>query len=81
LVTAQFVKADALRVTTTFAGKQLEVIFSNPEHLAYGQYSIGEYSINGRAYQLPARTHALRFPRAEVLDWPEKMYIKVKLSS
>ena len=81
LAADQFNPADALRVTTTFAGKQLEVTFSNPEHLPYGQYWISEYSINDRAYQPPAGTQVLRFLRAEVGNWPEKVHIKVKLSS
>jgi cellobiose phosphorylase len=81
LVAGQFVAADALRVTTIFAGKQLDVIYCNPEHLTYGQYRIAEYAINGKAYQVPAGTQALRFQRAQVLDWPEKVHIKVNLSS
>ena len=81
LTAEQFDPSEALRVTTTFAGKQLDIVYCNPEHLAYDQYTIGAYSINGKAYQPPDGTRALYFARAEVLNWPDEVHIRVNLSS
>ncbi|MFN2302929.1 MAG: GH36-type glycosyl hydrolase domain-containing protein, partial [Anaerolineales bacterium] len=81
LVASQFKSSDILSVKTTFAGKQLEIGYHNPELLSYGQYHISGFSINGRAQHPNAGTQVLRFPRTEVLKWSEQVQIKLDLSS
>ena len=47
LVKRQFGKSKKVSVNATFAGKAIQVNYFNPDNLDYGEYKIGNISING----------------------------------
>ena len=47
LVKRQFGKSRKVSVNTTFASKKIQVNYFNPDNLDYGEYKIGNISING----------------------------------
>ncbi|MDP2921833.1 MAG: cellobiose phosphorylase [Candidatus Omnitrophota bacterium] len=48
LVKAQFGRTGKVSVNTSFAGKDIRVTYFNPEKLDFGEYKIGNISINGK---------------------------------
>ncbi|MCX5692722.1 MAG: cellobiose phosphorylase [Candidatus Omnitrophica bacterium] len=49
LVKRQFGKSGKVSVNTGFAGKRISVNYYNPDELDYGEYKIGNISINGNS--------------------------------
>jgi len=79
LVAEQFEHSDRLSVQTVFAGKKLAVTYLNPKHLSYGDYHISQITVNGIENDLQAGSSSIRFPRMEVLNWPDDVDIVVNL--
>ncbi|MDO8602913.1 MAG: cellobiose phosphorylase [Candidatus Omnitrophota bacterium] len=52
LMKSQFGKSKKISVNTTFAGKTIRVNYFNPDNLDYGEYKIGNISINGKAVKI-----------------------------
>jgi hypothetical protein len=66
-------------VRTFFAGKRLEVVYHNPEGLAFGEYRIGDVFVNGSPWDSSLTTHSVVFKREDVIGWPEHNKILVAL--
>jgi cellobiose phosphorylase len=79
LVAQQFEHSNHLSVQTVFAGKKLSVTYWNQNHLSFGEYQIGSLSINGSEHDLQAGLSSIRFPRQEVLTWPDDVHVELKL--
>jgi cellobiose phosphorylase len=79
LVAEQFANTSQLKVQTAFAGKTLEVIYTNPKRLSYRQYSILKISINGVEKHVHPGAVCVRFPRSELATWPEKVQIIINM--
>ncbi len=54
LVGKQFDEKGNAAVRTVFAGKRLEIVYLNPDHLEYEDYRIGKVFVNGLDIQVPA---------------------------
>ncbi len=81
LVSEQFAQADTVSVETVFAGKKLKVTYHNPQRLTYEDYCVGLVSVNGTRYDTQPGALETRFPRAEVLAWPDQTAIEVVLTA
>jgi cellobiose phosphorylase len=81
LVADQFAHADQLSVEKVFAGKRIEVIYRNPQKLSYPAYTVASVSVNGIAKTMSPGALSFRFPRGEVLAWPDKVQILVNLTA
>jgi cellobiose phosphorylase len=79
LTAGQFSGSDQLSVRTFFAGKRLEVVYHNPEGLAFGEYRIGDVFVNGSPWDSSLTTHSVVFKREDVIGWPEHNKILVAL--
>jgi hypothetical protein len=55
------------------------VTYRNQKHLSFGDYQIGSLTVNGIAHDLQAGSSSIRFPRQEVLTWPDDVQIVVNL--
>lgn len=68
LVRSQFDAGGNASVTTLFAGKLIQVTYHNPERLAFGQYRIESFSIDGQVTTQPAQVGKVTVPRVTILD-------------
>lgn len=57
-------------VRTIFSGKQLEIIFRNPENLDYGAYRIGSIEVNGKPIRPGEGDKNICIPSGEISRWP-----------
>jgi cellobiose phosphorylase len=53
LVREQFDSEGQAKIKTSFAGKQLEIIYLNPKHLDHESYSIQSVKVNGQELKAP----------------------------
>ena len=79
LVAEQFAQGDRLSVQSVFGGKTLIVTYHNQKQLSFGDYKIGSITVNGIAHDQRAGSSMIRFPRGEVLTWPDHVHIVVNL--
>ena len=81
LAGGQFSGSDRVSVRTTFAGKHLQVIYSNPKRLSFGAYCIGKVFINDTQQSYLDGPGYAKFKREEVQSWPDHTRILVELIS
>lgn len=70
-------------VHTWFAGKQLQIVYSNPSRLDYGSYTIQSITLNGEKVQLRSRTQgAVELDRSilSALSMNESHIIHIELA-
>jgi len=81
LAANQFSQADQLSVQTSFANKNLEVVYNNPKRISYGKYCLSRILVNGLERPIPSGATSIRIPRTEVLGWSESVRILIDLIS
>jgi cellobiose phosphorylase len=81
LITDQFTHATQLSAETVFAGKTIKVTYQNIQRLTYGNYCLGSISVNGIEKSVQSGALSIRFPRREVLAWPDEVHILVNLTA
>lgn len=79
LVQSQFDHGDRIKVHTGFAGKKLDVVYHNPHRLSYGDYGLGQVSVNGKEQPILTGQKTIKFPRVDVETWPERTHILIDL--
>jgi cellobiose phosphorylase len=67
LLLAQFDDEGIAGVTTLFAGRIIEVIYKNPMRLDYGDYTIGEITLNGKPVVSESISGRVIIPRATII--------------
>jgi cellobiose phosphorylase len=80
LTAAQFDARGRAVVCTQFAGRTLEIAFENPGRLEYGEYCIGELTVNGKVHPLETRHGRAVLRRALLTGLPERAQIVVTLT-
>jgi len=80
LTAGQFDTDGKLKVSMLFAGKTVEVLFENSGRLEYGQYCVGDVTINGKKFSLETHSSRAVIQRAMLARLPEQVCITVKLS-
>lgn len=55
LVKSEFDEAGEASVETLFAGRKLNIVYSNPQHADYGQYRIASVQLNGQPLSLASK--------------------------
>jgi len=80
LTAGQFDTDGKLKVSMLFAGKTVEVLFENSGRLEYGQYRVGDVTINGKKFSLETHSSRALIQRAMLARLPEQVCITVKLS-
>ena len=79
LLPEQFDETGTASVCLTFAGRELEVVYHNPQRLDYGRYKLAAASCNGEA--LEKRGNAALLSRARLSALPKgRNLITVTLS-
>ncbi len=66
LTAAQFGTDGKSKVSALFGGKNIEVVFENPQRLEYGGYWIGGAKVNGKNIPLEPHSHRVVIQRAAV---------------
>ncbi len=65
LVPEQFGSLGQVKISTQFAGKQLQIVYLNRSKTPYGQYRIDSVLLQGRTFPLPTqRQNEITIPRA-----------------
>lgn len=72
LVAGQFDAQGQATVRTTFAERELEIVFRNTGRLDYGAYKVAEIALDGYTGTADAGKSAVRIPRDAILRLPEK---------
>lgn len=67
LLPEQFDEAGTASVCLTFAGRELEVVYHNPQRLDYGRYKLAAASCNGEALEKRGNTALLSRARLSAL--------------
>lgn len=67
LLPEQFDEAGTASVCLTFAGRELEVVYHNPQRLDYGHYQLAAASCNGEALEKRGNTAVLSRARLSAL--------------
>lgn len=83
LRSAQFDTDGHATVTTGFAGKQLQIVYGNPNRLDYGSYAIQSVMLNGEKIQLRSQEPgAVELDRSMLssLSGSERILIHVELA-
>ena len=65
LVGKQFGEKGRASVRTVFAGKQLEIVYMNPNRLEYEDYSIEKVFVNGLDIQIPSNQKRIKICKNE----------------
>ncbi len=71
LVAAQFNAEGKAAIHTQFAGRQLHIVYHNPERLEYGHYTIEAVMLDSEPVTFESRGHAAVLPRATLLALSE----------
>jgi len=79
LTAAQFGRDRRLSVCTLFQGKTIEVIFQNPGQLEYGQYKVGEITVNGKDFPINERLGRVMIGRTTLAMLEKRVTVKIKL--
>jgi cellobiose phosphorylase len=79
LTAGQFDAEGKSKVNTLFAGKNIEIVFENPERLEYGQYAIGEVRLNGKKPSPGTQSNCAVIPRLLLAPLQEPVCITVQL--
>jgi cellobiose phosphorylase len=80
LTAGQFDERGAAAVRTSFAGKQVQVVFENPEALDFGEYAISALTVNGAAIAHTAQPGRVCIRRALLEALAEPLEIRVRLA-
>ncbi|MGB8980495.1 MAG: cellobiose phosphorylase [Anaerolineales bacterium] len=80
LTACQFDAEARTKVHTLFAGRPIEVVFENPERLDYGQYCVGEVTLNGRQITSDGGSGRAVIQRSALAAAREQVSITVKLA-
>lgn len=79
LVGKQFDEKGNASVKTVFAGKQLEIVYMNPNHLEYENYKIGKVFVNGLDIKLPSEQKYARIYKSDFSKIFTKTNNKIKI--
>ena len=80
LTAGQFDKDGNARVETLFAGKNIEIVFNNPQHLEYNQYVITKVKVNQENVALGKNSEGIIIQRDLLARLPESATIQIELS-
>jgi hypothetical protein len=68
LLARQFDADGQASVLTQFAGRTLDVIYHNPDHLSWEEYTIVEVRLNGQPLPHAYPGKSVRLPRSTITD-------------
>ncbi|MEW6402055.1 MAG: cellobiose phosphorylase [Chloroflexota bacterium] len=80
LTASQFDANAEARVITLFAGKEIEIIFENPQRLDFGEYAIERATLNGKDIPTEASTGRVSIPRRALIKLSRQLNITVRVA-